>query len=108
MAVAVPVAGAFHYLVPEDVSDIVRPGSRVLVPFGPRKVTGYVLSRTSLDAPEIKRLPSLKEIQAPLDDQPLFGESLIPLFRFASTYYHYPLGMVIAEALPARAQCDDP
>ena len=101
VAVALPVPGVFHYLVPDDFSDIVRPGTRVLVPFGPRKVTGYVLDRVGLDTPEIKRLPSLKEIQAPLDDQPMFGESLIPLFRFASGYYHYPLGMVIAEALPA-------
>jgi primosomal protein N' (replication factor Y) len=101
VAVAVPVPGTFHYLVPENISDIIRPGTRVLVPFGPRKVTGYVLSLASPEDMEIKRLPGLKEIIAPLDDQPLFGESLIPLFRFASTYYHHPLGMVIAEALPA-------
>ena len=43
----------------------------------------------------------LKEIIEPLDDEPLFGPAMIPFFRFVGDYYHYPLGQVIAEALPA-------
>ena len=98
VAVPVPVAGEFHYLVPPDMD--LKPGARVLVPFGRRRVTGYVLEilEDSLD-PDIPE--KLKEVIRPLDEEPLFGPDLTALFRFAANYYHYPLGLVIAEALPS-------
>ncbi len=100
VAVAVPVAGSFHYLVPPDLAAIITTGLRVLVPFGSRRVTGYVLELGGgASLPE--GLPELKEITELLDEAPLFGPEMVPFFRFAADYYHYPLGMVIAEALPA-------
>ena len=99
MAVAVPVQGSFHYSWPEHLAGGVSPGMRVLVPFGPRQVTGYVLEQVNLDSCPTDR--RLKDIIRPLDDEPLFGPEMVSLFRFISRYYHYPLGLVIAEALPA-------
>ena len=69
------------------------------MPFGPRQVTGYVLEQVNLDSCPTDR--RLKDIIRPLDDEPLFGPEMVSLFRFISRYYHYPLGLVIAEALPA-------
>ncbi|MBU2548776.1 MAG: primosomal protein N' [Proteobacteria bacterium] len=100
VAVAVPAAGTFHYLVPPDLTGRIGLGHRVLVPFGPRRVTGYVLDLLDSVDPSIGEI-EYKEILQPLDDEPLFMPGLIPFFRFASRYYHYPLGLVIAEALPA-------
>ncbi|MEW5724054.1 MAG: primosomal protein N' [Thermodesulfobacteriota bacterium] len=100
VAVALPVPGTFHYLVPGDLGDRIEIGSRVLVPFGRRRVTGYVFGLTGLEErPESG--PGLKEITRLLDPEPLFGPSLAALFRFAAGYYHYPLGLAAAEALPS-------
>jgi len=46
VAVALPVFGAYTYAVPESMDDMTLPGKRVLVPFGQRRVTGYVLRRS--------------------------------------------------------------
>lgn len=100
VAVALPVDGTFHYLVTGDLDPRVPPGTRVLVPFRARRVTGYVLDRPSRIDPAIAGL-KLKKIIQPLDEEPLFSPDMIPFFRFAAEYYHYPLGLVIAEALPA-------
>ena len=43
VAIALPVSGAFHYLIPENLKEVITPGLRVLAPFGSRQVTGYVL-----------------------------------------------------------------
>jgi len=100
VAVALPVPGTFHYLIPAELAPGLEPGSRVLVPFGPRQVTGYVLD-ILLPGGLPEAGIEIKEILQPLDDEPLFGADLISLFRFTADYYHYPLGQVIAEALPA-------
>ena len=34
----------FDYLIPEELEDVIQPGMRVIVPFGPRKVQGFVES----------------------------------------------------------------
>lgn len=33
----------FDYAIPADLENIVQPGVRVIVPFGPRKIQGYVM-----------------------------------------------------------------
>ena len=100
VSVALPVTGTFDYRVPEALAPVLECGSRVLVPFGRRQVTGYILKLyTSVTGPDTSY--ELKEIITSLDNAPLFGPGLIKLFSFAADYYHYPLGLVIAEALPA-------
>ena len=37
----VPVDRAFHYRIPESLGARVRPGCRVLAPFGRRTMTGF-------------------------------------------------------------------
>lgn len=34
----------FDYLIPEHLEEVIQPGMRVIVPFGPRKVQGFVES----------------------------------------------------------------
>ena len=72
-------------------------GRRVLVPLGNRKVTGYVVGIID-DPGETSFI--LKEVIAFQDDYPLIHDNLIPFFRWAANYYHYPLGLVIKAALP--------
>jgi primosomal protein N' (replication factor Y) len=94
VAVALPVYGTFTYRLPEALGEA-GCGRRVLVPFGSRRVTGYVLEAAA--APEV---PEVKDVLAVLDEAPLFPEALLPFFHWIARYYHHPLGEVIQTALP--------
>lgn len=102
VAVPLPVHATYTYGVPEDLQPLVLAGKRVLVPFGGRRVTAYVLGRT--EALEDK---PIKPILSVLDDLPLFPASMIPLFQWMADYYIHPLGEVIQEALPGGININD-
>jgi len=95
VAVTLPVEETYLYLVPQDLESEARVGSRVEVPFGKRKVTGYILDQ---GAPVKEK--EIKEITQVLDPEPLFPPSLVPFFQWVSEYYLYPLGRLIQSALP--------
>ena len=96
VAVALPVPGSFTYAVPEPFRQAIRPGYRVLVPFGRRRVTGYVLELA--DRCEVDPVKPIHDL---LDDRPAFDNVRASLFRFVSDYYLQPLGEVIKTGLPA-------
>jgi primosomal protein N' (replication factor Y) len=95
VAVALPVHGTYTYSVPDNLSVMVAPGKRIIVPFGRRRVTGYVLG-----APHETCELNLKKVLDVLDDDPLFPGSMVPFFKWISEYYMYPMGQVIKNALP--------
>ena len=95
VAVAMPVHGTFTYRVPEDLARLASPGTRVLVPFGRRRATGYVLG----PAPPSDRA-DIKLIVDVLDERPVFPGAMIPFLRWTADYYKHPLGQVIETALP--------
>jgi len=96
VAVAVPLDRTFHYRVPHTMSERALPGRRALVPFGPRKLTGYILGQVQGVADE-----KLKDIIEVLDSYPLWTDGELEFFRWISSYYLYPLGEVLKTALPA-------
>ncbi|MEH7441010.1 primosomal protein N' [Bacillus sp. JJ1122] len=64
----------FDYKIPDKFKDIIKPGIRVIVPFGPRKIQGFVT--------ELKNESSfskLREIVEPLDLNPVLNEELLEL-----------------------------
>ncbi|MRR34576.1 primosomal protein N' [bacterium] len=93
--IPLPLERTFHYSVPEPLRSSVRPGVRVFVPFGRRKLTGYVLGPASDPSGE------LKDIIGVLDAEPLFTTRELAFFRWIASYYLHPLGEVIKTALPA-------
>ncbi len=97
VAVALPVAGTFHYLAPAPLDGRVAPGHRVLVPFGRRRVTGYVVGLPDSAA---VRPGALKPVLALLDETPLVPPPLLDLLRWVADYYLAPLGEVFRTALP--------
>src|SRR6056297_971772 len=95
VAVPLPIFGAYTYSVPESLQPMIDRGKRVLVPFGNRKLSGYVLGPASaLD------IAGIKPIEDILDANPLFPAEMIPFFKWISEYYYHPIGEVISEALP--------
>jgi primosomal protein N' (replication factor Y) (superfamily II helicase) len=95
VAIPLPLEGNFHYLVPDRLVPLALPGTRVLVPFGRRKVTGYLLGEAAPAAGE------LKEVLDVLDEAPLFNAEELEFYRWIAGYYLHPLGEVIKMALPA-------
>ncbi len=95
VAIPLPLDTTFHYRVPVELMPRIAPGKRVLVPFGRRRVTGYVVGSASGEERE------LREVCDVLDDSPLFTGKELELYRWASSYYLHPLGEVIKAALPA-------
>lgn len=95
VALPVPLARTFDYLLPPDMP--AQPGCRVSVPFGRREMIGIVVA-----IGEQSELPleNLKRINQLLDTQPLFSDSLWRLLRWAADYYHHPIGEVLFHALP--------
>ncbi len=102
VAVAIPVFQTFTYSAPESLAGYVTVGKRVLVPFGRRRVTGYVLGAgQDVDHKEVKSVLDV------LDEQPLFPSVMVSFFRWISDYYKYPLGEVIKNALPGGLNIRD-
>ncbi|MDR7076340.1 primosomal protein N' (replication factor Y) [Neobacillus niacini] len=65
---------SFDYLIPDEWLEIIQPGMRVIVPFGPRKIQGFV---TEIKAEsEFKKL---REISEPMDLEPVLNEELLEL-----------------------------
>ncbi|MCB2184540.1 MAG: primosomal protein N' [Desulfobulbaceae bacterium] len=95
VAVAAPVSGTLTYSSTAAISRL-KPGIRILVPLGRRKVTGYLLGIL----PSEQTGFTVKSVTDLLDDKPLFPENMIPFFRWIADYYRYPLGEVIKNALP--------
>ncbi len=95
VAVALPVYHTFTYSAPEPFWAFIATGKRVLVPFGRRRVTGYVFGRCR---PFDKK--KIKSILDVLDEQPLFPPSMVPFFKWIADYYKYPVGEVVKNALP--------
>jgi len=99
--VAIPVAvhGTFTYAIPPELRDAVRLGSRVEVPFGAKRNTGFVVGLSDA-APEGSKI---KAILAVLDDdEPALLPEIIELCRWAAEYYIAPLGEMLRVALPAN------
>jgi primosomal protein N' (replication factor Y) len=65
---------AFDYKIPEEWQDLVTPGMRVIVPFGPRKIQGFVIE--TKDHSEFKRLKAISEL---LDLTPCLTSELLQL-----------------------------
>ena len=99
IAVPVPMHRVFDYLPPAEVDlKSIRPGVRVEVPFGRSRKTGILLDivDTSDIAPE-----RLREASRIIDTVPLLTEADLRLMRWASHYYHYPIGEAMSAALAA-------
>ncbi|MGV3274287.1 primosomal protein N' [Staphylococcus sp. 11261D007BR] len=73
----------FDYIIPQQFKDIIKPGIRVVVPFGPRKIQGYVMNCID-DAQSEMDLSRLKPIIEVKDITPELTEELVQL----SEWYH--------------------
>lgn len=93
-----PLTGTFTYIVPEALADRVKPGHRVIVPFGRRKF--YTAIVTGL-TPRLPGNFEVKEISQALDDTPIIRHPQLKLWEWMAEYYLCSPGEVYKAALPA-------
>ena len=96
VAVPVPLADGFDYLWTAGGTPPPA-GVRVQVPFGKGERVGIVLEH-----PAATTLPAdkLRSVLRSIDRRPVIGEELLGTLRWASDYYHHPIGEVLSHALP--------
>ncbi len=98
VALPLPLDEAFTYAVPEGLEDGLVPGSRVVVPFGKRILTGVVVE--TLDE-ESEPGDGLRFVDDVLDDGAAATPELLRLTRWVADYYVCSHGEALRAALPA-------
>ena len=99
VALDTPLRRLFDYLPPDlpEGAAALRPGMRVRVPFGRRRLVGVVMEAGDSSELPLERLKPVLEV---LDAAPALEASALELIRWAADYYHHPVGQVLATALP--------
>ncbi len=97
VSVAVPVAalGLLTYRVPAGLG-VPPAGARVVVPLGPRRLTGIVLGEGAALDPSIE----MRELIQVLDDEAFVPADVVSLTSWAADYYLAGPGAALAAALP--------
>ncbi|HEC20581.1 MAG TPA: primosomal protein N' [Gammaproteobacteria bacterium] len=98
VAVPSPLRRSFDYLPPAGCDlHTLQPGMRLRVPFGRSTLVAVLLAISDeTDVPQSR----LKRVSEVLDSGPLLSRSLLKLLLWASSYYQYPIGEVLGNALP--------
>ncbi|MBI2891906.1 MAG: primosomal protein N' [Deltaproteobacteria bacterium] len=100
VALALPLRQAFTYRVPRDLARDLEVGARVQVPFGRRRLAGFVVAL----GPARGTAPAgLRNVAAIVDPSPVLPAELLAVLRKAADYYFHPLGEVLEAALPPGA-----
>ena len=99
VSLPVPVDQLFTYSLPLTLRHRVQTGSRLVVPFGSRTLTGVIL-RCHDDRPDIATRDALRLI----DSSPVLDAELLALGRWIAGYYCAPLGEVLRGMLPLAAE----
>jgi primosomal protein N' (replication factor Y) len=89
----------YTYDVPADMESDAQVGIRVLVPFGPRRLTGLIVET----GPPVETLDvdfTVKPLIDVLDDTPAFTHEMLRLTRWIADYYVCSWGEAAKAALP--------
>lgn len=93
---ATPLHDAFTYLVPETITNL-EVGMRVMVPFGSRKLTGFVIELKD----ECKLDFKIKPIARVIDKQVVFTQELIDLAFSMEKLYLCSPGQALSMMVPS-------
>ena len=96
VAFNLPLERTFHYQIPSQLGDAVRPGMRVAAPFGPRERMGFVL-RLLAESP----IRELKAIRRVIDPAPVISDERWALASWLSDYYDCSLGEALFVMVPS-------
>ena len=102
VAIPLRVMQTFTYRLPVALQRDAQVGSRLLVPFGRKRMTGYIVAlHHELDRAAELNESELKEAEELLDAEPLVTPEILEITRWVADYYAAPWGEVLKAALPA-------
>jgi primosomal protein N' (replication factor Y) len=102
VAVPLRVNRTFTYRLPLALKEDARLGSRLLVPFGRKRITGYIVALlNALDPAADLTDADIKDAEELLDAEPLLTPEILEITRWVAEYYAAPWGEVLKAALPA-------
>ncbi len=90
-----PFRNAFTYSVPKDFADSVRVGVRVVVPFGKRVMTGFVVGLS-----ETTEVGETRPVRDVLDENPIFDPASLKFYEWVAEYYLSSLGEALRNSVP--------
>ena len=101
VALPVHVSQTFTYRLPASMRDVAQPGARIVVPFGRKLATGFIVALRSKPVEDagLKDL-EIKEAEDLIDAVPLIAPDVLQITRWVSDYYAAPWGEVLKAALP--------
>ena len=99
-----PLDGTFTYSLPPQWQECVKPGCRVLVPFGRSKHYVGIVATLHDNKPTGYEV---KDILQPIDTQPILLPEQYRLWQWIADYYMSPIGEVYKAALPAGLKAED-
>ncbi|MBC7909023.1 MAG: primosomal protein N', partial [Pyrinomonadaceae bacterium] len=90
------------YRLPLALRREARLGSRLLVTFGRKRITGYIVAlHHELDPASDLQDEKIKDAEELLDAEPLLTPEILEITRWVAEYYAAPWGEVLKAALPA-------
>lgn len=96
--VPLPVPGLFTYRIPRELEEAVKPGCRVVVQFGKRKILAALVKVVHSRIPQ---LIAPKYIMGILDEQPVVNSVQFEFWEWIAGYYVCHPGEIMAAALPS-------
>jgi primosomal protein N' (replication factor Y) len=98
IAVPANVRKTFTYRLPARLADQAKPGSRVIVPFRNKLLTGFIVElHHSLKVVDSE----IKDVEKIIDDTPVISDEILLLAKWMSDYYYAPLAECLRAAIPA-------
>ena len=102
VAVPVHLTRTFTYRLPAAMQRAARVGSRVMIQFGAKPTTGYIVALSSRLREGTSLIESeIKDVQELLDVEPPLTPEVLEITRWVADYYATPWGEVMRAALPA-------
>ena len=93
-----PLPLMYTYRVPREFADKVKPGIRVVVQFGQKRVLTAIIASVHDTPPKIYEAKYLLDI---LDESPTVNNQQFKLFEWMASYYMCTQGEVMNAAIPS-------
>ena len=94
----IPIPKLFTYHIPQNLINETKPGKRVVVQFGKKKIFSAIVKNIHSNKPT---LYETKDILSVLDNAPIINDIQFQFWQWFSEYYMCSLGEVYKAALPS-------
>jgi primosomal protein N' (replication factor Y) len=97
--IPVPIHQEFTYRIPVEMNDALKPGLRVVVPFGKSKLVTGIVTKIHENIPVHYQARYIEHL---LDNEPIITPEQYTFWKWIAAYYLAPIGDVMNAALPAN------